>query len=151
MGNKLVRSSFIIKGKTTSKKSMAQIGDELSKFVLSAEIQQFTLWTASAFTQAHFPARAPFEVQLSSGLSMSCVALPSLQSTPGTEQCVLCCCRMWIYHRHSSACSDTAQSRAAGLAQALNHWQTSLPYKLVLFHQIAVPAFFKSIYIGYKM
>lgn len=57
---------------------MAQIGDGLSKFVLSAEIQSFTFLDCLSLHSGPFCCKGP---SLSSGMSMSCAALPSLQST----------------------------------------------------------------------
>lgn len=70
---------------------MAQIGDGLSKFAPSAEIQLFYLVKLpQPSLRPIFPRGPQFGVQLSSGMSMSCVALPYLQSTQSHENSVCC-------------------------------------------------------------
>lgn len=70
---------------------MAHIGDGLSKFALSAEIQLFYLVKLLLPSVRPIFLQGPqFEVQLSSGMNMFCVALPYLQSTHSHENSVCC-------------------------------------------------------------
>lgn len=98
---------------------MVQIGDGLSKFAPSAEIQQCTLWSCLSLYSGPVSCKGP-SLRCSWAVGWACPVQPCHPSRvhTATEQCVLCCCRMWIYHSHSSACSDTAQSRAAVATQA---------------------------------
>lgn len=69
---------------------MAQIGDGLSKFIPSAEIQLYLVKLPQPSLRPVFLQGPQLEVQLSSGMSVSCAALPSLQSAHSHENSVCC-------------------------------------------------------------
>lgn len=92
---------------------------DFSEFVPGDEIQQCTLWSCLSHPSGLFSCKGP-GLRCSWAVGWACPVQPChpFRVHPATEQCVLCCCRMWIYHSHSSGCSDTAQSRAALVTRA---------------------------------